>query len=170
MPLPVPRLHRRSAALLAMVAWLSACGDYRPPPPHVAFEQLPVSGSLADARFAGFADCLADNVAMRCRRDGIRLLGQGPFQAAVDLAESDGSGGFDQLTLWHDRDQSAVFALGEALEHGGWRTCSTGENERGDQAIYWRPGAPVRFSMDISYWGKRRFRVIPAWNRKDRRC
>lgn len=161
---------RRHLIPLGLVALVAGCGDYKPPPPHVAFEGLPVSGSLSDARFAGFTNCMADNVSMRCRRDGIRILDQGPFNAAVDLTESDGSGGFDQLTLWYDDDQSAVFALGQALERQGWRTCSTGENDHGDQAIYWRPGAPVRFSMDISYWSKRRVRVIPAWNHRDRGC
>ena len=155
-----------ACVLTILAALLSGCGGYQPPPPHVAYDGLPVSGSLADAHFAGFTECLADNASMRCRRHGVRVFGQGPFEAALDLDEGDGSGGFRQLTLWHDRDQSAVFPLGEALEHAGWRTCSTGENDRGDQAIYVRPHAPVRFSMDISYWGKRRFRILPAWSRE----
>ena len=165
-----------SLAHVRRISWLSAwvalagCGDYRPPPPHIAFGRLPVSGSLADAHFAGFRRCIPDTTRMRCRRDGVTLLGRGPFNAAVDLAEGDGSGGFDELTLWHDRDRSALVALGTALERGGWKACFTGRGHYGDQAVYSRPGAPVRFSMDISYWGKRRFRVIPAWKGREGAC
>jgi hypothetical protein len=162
--------RRRCAPWLCFCLALAGCGDYRPPPPHTAFGPLPVSGSLADARFAGFDACVADSTAMRCRRNGVSLFGQGPFDAAVDLAGSDGSGGFDQLTLWHDRDQSAVVALGEALERNGWKACFTGLDRRGDQAVYSKRGAPVRFSMDLSYWGKRRFRILPAWNRREGGC
>ena len=136
----------------------------------MAFDGLPVSGSLADARFAGFTACVRDSNAMRCRKNAVRLMGQGPFNAAADLAGGDGSGGFDQLTLWHDRDQSAVFAIGKALEDQGWTKCSTGRDGRGDQVVYSRPGADVAFFMDISFWGKRRFRILPAWNKKERRC
>lgn len=107
---------------------------------------------------------------MRCRRNGIFLLGQGPFNAAVDLAGSDGSGGFNQLTIWHDRDQYAVYAMGDAVEREGWKSCSTGVDDRGDQIIYARRGAAVKFSMDLSYWGKRRFRILPTWNRTERNC
>jgi hypothetical protein len=72
--------------------------------------------------------------------------------------------------LWHDGDQFAVARLGQALERDGWKSCFTGRGNYGDQAIYSRPGAPVRFSMDISYWGKRRFRMLPAWNRREGQC
>lgn len=160
-------MHR---AWLIGCAALAGCGGYQPPPPHTTFGGLPVSGSLADARFAGFTSCASDATSMRCRKHGVFLLGQGPFDAAVDLANSDGSGGFDQLTLWHDRDQYAVYAIGDALERVGWRYCYTGRDERGDQTVYTRHGAPVRFSMDLSYWGKRRFRVLPAWHRPERGC
>lgn len=33
-----------------------------------------------------------------------------------------------------------------------------------------RKGMPVLLSMDLSYWGKRRLRLIPIWNRKAPRC
>ncbi len=56
------------------------------------------------------------------------------------------------------------------MERHGWRVCFTGEGSRGDQAIYTRANAPVRISMDLSYWGKRRLRVIPEWNNRDPRC
>lgn len=160
----------RSRLLPILYLALFGCGDYRPPPPHTAFGHLPASGSLADARFAGFTACHGDASTVRCRRNGIFLLGQGPFNAAVDLAGTDGSGGFDQLTFWHDRDQYAVYAIGDALERQGWTSCSTGQDDRGDQMIYTRPGAPVKFSMDLSYWGKRRFRILPSWNKKERSC
>ncbi len=158
---------RRRGPLLAIV--LAACG-YRPPPPHTQFGGLPVSGSLADARYAGFTRCATDATSMRCRRHGVVLLGQGPFEAAVDLRNTDGSGGFNQLTLWDDRDQYAVYAIGDALERRGWRYCYTGQGDRGDQAIYSRAHAPVRFAMDLSYWGKRRFRILPGWTPVARPC
>ena len=97
------------------------------------------------------------------------VLGLGPFNAAVDLNGRHGGGGFAQLILWHDRDQGAAIAVGTLLERQGWRSCYTGEGRKGDQAIYSHPLAPVRFSMDLSYWGKRRLRILPAWN-QERRC
>ncbi len=107
---------------------------------------------------------------MRCRRDGVMLLGQGPFDAALDLVGSDGAGGFDRLTLWHDRDQGAVLAITAVLERQGWRSCYTGEEDKGDQAIYSLEGSPVKISMDISYWAKRRLRVLPAGDRREKAC
>lgn len=107
---------------------------------------------------------------MRCRRDNIFVLGHGPFNAAVDLRGADGSGGFDQLTIWHDRDQDAVYAIADELVRRGWKACATGDDEPGDQNIYTRPGARVKVSMDLSYWGKRRIRILPTWNRKERGC
>ena len=107
---------------------------------------------------------------MRCRRGGVMFLGYGPFNAALDLNGSNGGGGFNQLTLWHDRDQNAAIPVGTALERQGWRSCFTGEGNKGDQAIYAHPRAPVRISMDLSYWGKRRLRVIPRWNNRETGC
>jgi len=107
---------------------------------------------------------------MRCRRGDVLILGFGPFNAAVDLKGSNGGGGFDQLTLWHDRDQSAFIPLVNEMERRGWRSCFTGEGTWGDQGIYTHPAAPVRLSIDLSYWGKRRLRLIPHWNKRERRC
>lgn len=107
---------------------------------------------------------------MRCRRVGVMFLGFGPFDAALDLNGSNGGGGFDQLTLWHDQDQNAFIPLGAALERQGWRSCYTGEGNRGDQAIYTHRHARVRISMDLSYWGKRRLRVLPPWNEREPLC
>ena len=90
------------------------------------------------------------------------VAGKGPFSGALDLRHADGSGGFYQLTLWHADDQDkAVYAVGPALQAQGWSLCRTGTEFRGDQEIYTKAGAPVRFSIDISYWGKRRLRVLP---------
>jgi hypothetical protein len=164
---------RRSAlgGLAIAFALLGGCGGPdHPPPPPFWFEGLPVSGSLQDAHKAGFTSCWQDTTEMRCRRGGVMFLGFGPFNAALDLNGSNGGGGFDQLTLWHDRDQNAAIPVGAALERQGWRVCFTGEGSRGDQAIYTRPSAPVRISMDLSYWGKRRLRVIPEWNKREPRC
>ncbi|MET0241275.1 MAG: hypothetical protein ABW184_15385 [Sphingobium sp.] len=150
---------------------LAACGTPGTPPTQSSFEGLPVSGSLADARRAGFVDCVRfDANAMRCRRHNVTFEGTGPYEAAVDLTGRDGSGGFDQLTLWHDRDQYALYDVTDALERQGWRRCNTSVGDRGDQNISTHEGVPVRISMDLSYWGKRRLRVIPNWNTRDRRC
>jgi hypothetical protein len=98
------------------------------------------------------------------------FLGVGPFSAALDLNGSDGGSGFDQLTLWHDRDQNALLPIVASLERQGWRSCFTGQNDRGDQAIYTHPRARASISMDLSYWGKRRLRVIPEYNNRERGC
>lgn len=158
-------------ALALALGLVVGCGrSDRPPPPPLWLDGLPVSGSLADALKAGFDKCIEDTIEMRCRRSGVMLLGQGPYSAALDLAGSDGGGGFDHLILWHDRDQNAVLAISAALERQGWRSCYTGQGNRGDQAIYTLAGAPVRFSMDLSYWGKRRLRVIPVSSTHEARC
>ncbi len=135
------------------------------------FAGLPVSGRLADAQRAGFTDCVdLDAVHIRCRRHGVIVQVSGPYEAAVDLAGSRGEGGFDQLTLWRDRDNDGVFKIAEALERAGWTKCLTGNGRVGDQAIYTLAGSTVRASMDISYWGRRRLRLIPEWNTRERRC
>ena len=107
---------------------------------------------------------------MRCRRSGVMLLRHGPYEAATDLVGSDGAGGFDHLILWHDRDQGALLAITTDLERQGWRSCYTGEGGKGDQALYTRDGEPVRFSLDISYWGKRRLRVMPGGSDRGEAC
>jgi hypothetical protein len=155
---------------LLVLLFLGGCTRHPPPPPHQSFGGLPVSGSLADALRGGFTRCIEDTITMRCRRQRVMLEGQGPYEAAVDLVGSDGSGGFNQLTLWHSRDQSAVLAVGRALERQGWSYCLTGNDTRGDYQIYRRRGSPVRIAIDISYWGKRRLRVIPEWLRSKPLC
>jgi hypothetical protein len=135
------------------------------------FGGLPVSGSLADAQRAGFTHCTqSDAISMECRRHGVMLEGAGPYEASVALVGGDGSGGFDELVLWHVQDQYAVYKVTDMLEKQGWRHCNTGTEERGDQIIYTRKSEKVRVSMDLSYWVKRRLRVIPEWNRRERRC
>lgn len=146
--------------------FLSGCGPQRPPPPNRSFNGLPLSGSIEFARRLGFTSCFnIDAISMRCRRSGVMIEGQGPYSAGVDLVGSDGRGGFDQLTLWHEHDQIAVQSVGDTLQRLGWKSCMTalpGINGWGDQEIYARKGIPVKFSIDISYWGKRRLRLIPA--------
>ncbi len=149
-------------ALIGAALLLAGCGPQRTPPPSLLFEELPVRGSLADARRAGFTDCVQpDWDSLRCRRHGVTVKGAGPFEAAVDLAGHDGSGGFDELIVWHEADQYAVYKITDVLDAERWRNCSTGTGDRGDQIVYTRPGEAVRMSMDLSYWGKRRLRVIP---------
>lgn len=135
---------------------------YPPPPPLRSFAGLPISGSLADSTRAGFGRCLKSSVELRCRRSNVRLFGQGPFEAAIDLRGSDGRGGFDHLILWVRDDQRAVLSVGKALEARGWRACLKGRGRQGDQMIHTRPGAPALVSTDLSYWSKRRLRIFPA--------
>jgi len=155
---------------IGIVAMLPGCHHPGPPPPRLMFYNLPVSGTLADARHAGFTDCVAGSDSMRCRRRSVMFQGKGPYEAAVDLDGDDGGGGFDQLTLWHDDDQIAVQAAGDALHMAGWKLCMTGSGTHGDYEIYTRQGSPVRVAIDISYWSKRRLRVIPERNPKKPLC
>ncbi|MGN8001040.1 hypothetical protein [Sphingomonas sp. 22176] len=156
--------RRRRALALAPFLLIAGCNSEppAPPPPSLAYAGLPVSGSLADAKRAGFDQCLQmDGGHLRCRRSGVMLLGEGPYEAALDLIGGDGASGFRQITLWHDRDQSAVMKVGEALKKQGWAYSYTGEGGRGDQMIFTKKGAPAHFSIDLSYWGKRRIRILP---------
>jgi hypothetical protein len=156
--------------MLALIL-LAGCEQRRPPPPAFRYEGLPVQGSWPDARDAGLTYCTRITRHLRCRREGVMLKGQGPFSAAADLLYSDGSGGFYELTLWHNGDQRTTSAFGDMLEKQGWEICRTGPNEnRGDQAIYTKAGAPVRFSIDLSYWGKRRLRILPELNQPKGHC
>lgn len=158
-----------AAALLAGIL-VAGREPVRTPPPPLAFAGLPVSGSVADARRAGFTRCVRiDAFRLRCRRAPVMLFGGGPYEAAVDLIGSEGRGGFDRLTLWQEGDQYAVYKLVEALQRQGWRHCETGDERWGDQDIYTHPGAPVRVSMDLSYYGKRRVRFLPLSN-TERSC
>jgi len=171
---PVTRSSTRVRGRIGLLSVLLVCAACRPPlvpPPTVRFDGLPASGRLFDAKRAGFDDCVnLDAVHIRCQRHDVMVEGAGPYVAAVDLAGSNGDGGFDQLTLWHDSDNEAVFRITSALERSGWLRCLTGNGRTGDQAIYMRSGSPVRISMDISYWAKRRLRVIPQWNQRERHC
>lgn len=148
---------------------LAACGPAAPPPPDLAFDGLPVTGSRAFAERLGFTRCFDTSNALRCQKDGVRLFGTGPYNAAVDLAGG-GASGFRQVTLWHERDQDAVYAVSDALQAKGWRLCRVGTEDRGDEEIWTRPGSPVRVSMDLSYWGKRRVRVLPEQGQPTGRC
>lgn len=159
--------------LFAASLLLAGCSPEPPrsPPARIMFEALPVSGSLADAQRAGFTNCVERaSRSLRCGRHGVMFAGAGPYEAAVDLVGGDGSGGFDELTLWHDQDQYALYKVTEALEKQGWQHCSTGTDDKGDQIIYTRKDVRVRISMDLSYWGKRRLRLIPDGNTKEQRC
>lgn len=170
---PVPRtpLLDRMRAALPLALLCAGCAPARDPPPTLFFGGLPVSGRLADAKRAGFNDCFnMDAVHVRCRRHGVMFANAGPYEAAVDLQGAEGESGFDQLVLWHVRDNYAVYDVADAFERAGWRHCSTGDDRRGDQIIYTRSGSPVRVSMDLSYYAKRRIRFIPEWNRRERRC
>lgn len=166
-PAALSGTHRAMIAALLLVG----CDPLPPPPPRLVAHGLPVSGSIADARAMGFTDCFqSDAASMRCRRHDVVVDGHGPYEAAVDLTGGAGEGGFDHVTLWHDRDQYAVYPLADQFEHDGWRTCSVNVDDRGDQLVYRRRGERYRVSMDLSYFGKRRLRLIPMWNRRDRMC
>ncbi|WP_100207624.1 hypothetical protein [Sphingomonas elodea] len=164
---PIDRKSRGASPVCGLVlafllAGCEAAPDTPPPPPSLRYAGLPVQGSLADATGAGFGNCIQMTGShLRCRRSGVMLLGEGPYEAAIDLIGSDGSGGFRQLTLWHDRDQSAPLKVAEVLKRQGWTYRYTGEGDRGDQMVLVRKGAPVHFSVDLSYWGKRRIRILP---------
>lgn len=142
----------------------AGCTPNRPPPPTLLFAGLPVSGSLSDALQAGFRKCFnMDAITVRCRRGGVRVYGHGPYDAAIDLRGSKGQSGFDHLTIWHEEDQRSLYQILVSLHRMGWRSCLTGGDRSGDQAIFTHPDAPVRFSMDISYYGERRLRIFPTW-------
>ena len=162
-----------SGAILLLASLIAGCAPDAPPPQPSLFAGLPVSGTIEDARRAGFNDCAElEERRPRCQRHGVSLFGQGPFEAAVDFKGPKGVSGFDQVTLWHDTDKRALYKVIEVLDRQGWRYCYTGTESAGDQAVFTREGAPVRFSMDISYYGKRRLRIIPQWNKRelDRPC
>jgi hypothetical protein len=154
------RILSAPLAMLGMMI-LAGCTPHRQPPPSRSFQGLPVSGTLADARRAGFTRCISDPVSMRCRLSDIKVEGEGTYEAAVDLVGSDGNGGFDILTMWSDRGETALFAAGEALERKGWRSCILGHGDVGEQQVFTHPHVPFFYTMDISYWMHRRLRLIP---------
>jgi hypothetical protein len=154
-----PRTLLLAAALLA-----GGCTPNRQPPPERAFGGLPIAGDMEAAQRAGFRRCFnMDAINVRCRRAGVMLYGHGPYQAAIDLRGSKGQSGFDHLTLWHDTDQDALYQVLLSLHRNGWRSCHTGSDHAGDQAIFTHPSVPIRISMDISYYGERRLRIFPSW-------
>lgn len=161
---PMPRTPIASSVLAGLLAlMLAGCQADRPPPAQVMLGPLPVAGARSDAVAAGFRRCLyVDAVSIRCRKSGVTLFGAGPYEAAVDLLGDDGRSGFRHLTLWHDSDQRALYRAIAVIAKSGWDLCYTGSDRAGDQAIFSRPGAPVRIYLDISYWGKRRIRIFPA--------
>jgi len=162
------------ARALFVVASVMLSGCDRPddpPPPTLIFEGLPITGRWDDARHAGFTSCVkVARRQLRCRRSGVTFRGFGPFTAAVDLYGSGGRSGFDRLTLWHERDQSALIQLVKSLEREGWQACFTGEGNRGDQAIYKNPNAAVIISVELSYSAKRRLTFLPRSNELQTHC
>jgi hypothetical protein len=164
-------LPLRHAALAMAMLTLLGCRPIREPPPLAIFAGLPISGNLKDAHRAGFTSCFnTDAISVRCRRHGVMILGFGPYEAAVDLDGGDGEGGFDELTIWHDRDRHAVFTVTESLKKRGWKFCYTGQDDRGDQMIMTHDGVDARVSTDLSYYSKRRLRILPASNKSGGRC
>jgi hypothetical protein len=160
-----PGSHARFALIAPwlMLMALSSCEERKPPPASFNYGELPVSGTWADARRAGFKACIATNVDMRCRREGVSFEGRGPFSGAVDLVGGDGGGGFDHVTLWHKTDQSALVGIVSKLRVAGWSECLTPVGNRwGGQAIYQHQGSPIFISMDLSYWSIRRLMVYRA--------
>ena len=154
--------RRRAGEALLMLSLLAGCDRHQDAsPPPLSFGGLPVSGSRPDALRAGFQSCISNDTDMSCRKSNVMFEGHGPYNAAVDFARRDRSGGFDQLTLWHDTDQQAVYAVTNELKRQGWRECFSGARW-GNQAVYSHDGSPVFVSMDLSYWLHRRLRVIPA--------
>ena len=60
--------------------------------------------------------------------------------------------------------------IGNELAEQGWDQCRTGQEDRGDQRILTKPGSPVRVSIDITYWGKRRLRILPERGQPTGHC
>src|SRR3954462_7609272 len=150
--------------ILSVIAWIGRERNH-PPPPAQWFAGLPVSGNLANALRAGFDDCpQMDAVNIRCRRHGIMIYRNGPYEAAVDLHGSKGQSGFDHLTVWNVRDQSALYKVLGSLHDRGWTSCHTEFSLGGGQAIFKHRASPVFFSMDLNYYGKRRLRIFPVWH------
>lgn len=160
----------KRAVAVAVLILASACQPARVPPANTMFDGLPITGSVPFAKRLGFSRCLQFNAGLRCRRTDLHFMGEGPYSAAVDAVGGDGGGGFSQLTLWHETDQFAVTLVGKKLLASGWTLCRTGSEDRGDQSIYRKPGAKVRISIDASYWGKRRLRILPELGQPTGKC
>ena len=156
-------MGRRTTLWTLAALALSGCGEAPKPPEkpikaNAVFEGLPLSGNQATAIAAGLTDCVDATKGVRCRKDGIRVMGVGPVSVAVDLElkADDGSARFDHVTLWHPTDQGVVLGLEGTLADAGWKSCITITEER-----FWRPPSPLRIAIDTSYWGHRRV-VISA--------
>lgn len=160
------------AAMASVLALASGCGraDDAPPPPRLSFQGLPVTGDLDLARQAGFTSCLEYNIYFRCRREGVMFEGVGPFHAAVDARGTDGASGFREVSLWSVENQHILPRLARRLVSEGWSECRTGEEDRGDQHILTKAGSPVRLSIDITYWGNRRLRILPEAGQETGKC
>lgn len=156
---------------LLVLTLLASCGEKQKPPAAFSFANLPVSGSLADARRAGFTACVSHNVEMRCRKEGVFFQRHGPFSAALDLRGGDGAGGFDYLTLWHSSDQSALVAITNVLRNEGWSECLTpiGSGWEG-QGIYRNKDAPIFIALDLTYWDRRTLKVYRVGPTEMPRC
>lgn len=156
----------RSKSVIAAIItalWLTSCHDTsatdrqdprdNKPLPAIYFEGLPLSGNLATAKAAGFGACLDGTKGLRCRKEGVMVMGVGPLSAAVDLdaAPKGAPARFDHVTLWHGTDQGAVLDLGDLLKKANWQSCLTPDEER-----YLHPPSPVRLAIDTNYWGIRR--------------
>ncbi len=151
--------------LVAAVAGCKARAPENPPPAPRSFDGLPVMGDMASATAAGFGGCLEVNRGLRCHKNGVTLVGTGPYDAAVDLLGDDGAGGFDHLTLWHPSDQGAILAVGDALKRAGWHSCLKGEQED-----YTRAASSIRIAIDAAYWGKRRVVITDEGAEAKPRC
>lgn len=156
-------------AALTLLA-LPGCGDRlsdaakeSPVAPSAVFEGLPLSGNMATAVAAGFGNCIEDTKAIRCRKNGMSLLGVGPLSAAVDLTGTPAR--FDHVTLWHSTDQGLVLDIKPMLERAGWQSCLTPDAER-----LWKPPSPLRIAIDTNYWGSRRFIISAPSPADDRYC
>lgn len=141
-----------------------------PPPANLSFEGLPITGNLDFARSAGFTRCMELGRYLRCRREGVSFGGGGPYHAAVDAVGREGASGFNEVSLWSETDQSALSRVGNQLVAQGWNQCRTGTEDRGDQRILTKAGSPVRVSIDITYWGKRRLRILPERGQPTGHC
>ncbi len=141
-----------------------------PPPANLSFEGLPVTGDLVFARSAGFTRCMELGRNLRCRREGIAFGGSGPYHGAVDAVGDEGRSGFHEVSLWSETDQSSLSRVGNQMVAQGWDQCRTGQEDRGDQRILTKAGSPVRMSIDITYWGKRRLRILPERGQPTGHC
>ena len=163
---------KRQVVAILILAFATGCerAPEAPPPANLSFEGLPVTGDLDFARSTGFTRCMELGRYLRCRREGVAFGGAGPYHAAVDALGHEGASGFHEMSLWSETDQSAMSRIGNELAKQGWDQCRTGQEDRGDQRILTKAGSPVRVSIDITYWGKRRLRILPERGQPTGHC